>query len=111
MSRSAMIRARIDPKLKTQAEHIIKSLGLNASSVISLFYSQIKFQQGIPFEVRIPEKIKGSKVRDASIKALVKKCRAMTPDERLQAFFNHSYLVRQMNESGVRRRKKKKEGS
>ena len=105
MPKSAMIRARIDPKLKKQAEAVLKSLGLNASEAISIFYSQIRYKQGIPFEVKIPiKKAKYSQVSRTSRKALVKKAKLMTPEQRLEAFFNHSYLVGGINKSLPRER-------
>jgi len=106
MSKSAMIRARIDPKLKKQAEEVLKSLGLNASEAISLFYSQIRYKQGIPFELKIPAKTFYSKVSTASTNALLKKAKRMTSGQRLEAFFNHSSLVGQMNKSSSRKKTK-----
>ena len=47
--KSAMIRARIEPKAKNQAEEILKSLGLNPTEAISMFYYQIILKKGIPF--------------------------------------------------------------
>ena len=44
-----MIRARIEPKAKNQAEEILKSLGLNPTEAISMFYYQIILKKGIPF--------------------------------------------------------------
>ena len=48
-TKSAMIRARIEPKAKNQAEEILKSLGLNPTEAISMFYYQIILKKGIPF--------------------------------------------------------------
>lgn len=49
--KSAMIRARIEPKTKIKAEEILKNLGLNPTDAISIFYSQIIIKKGIPFTV------------------------------------------------------------
>jgi len=54
MSKSAMVRARIEPELKEGAEEILARLGLNASQAISLFYKQVELHQGLPFDVVIP---------------------------------------------------------
>jgi DNA-damage-inducible protein J len=54
MTKSAMIRARVDPKLKEDAENIFEALGLTATQAITLFYQQVKWQRGLPFSVRIP---------------------------------------------------------
>ncbi|HEU5117602.1 MAG TPA: type II toxin-antitoxin system RelB/DinJ family antitoxin [Isosphaeraceae bacterium] len=48
------IRARVDAKLKAQAEDVLEKLGLNASEAIRLFYRQIALRKGLPFEVALP---------------------------------------------------------
>jgi len=57
MSKSAMIRARIDPTLKDEVEAILQELGLSTSQAILLFYQQIRLTQGLPFEVRLPNEV------------------------------------------------------
>jgi DNA-damage-inducible protein J len=57
MSKTATIRARIEPGLKTEVEDILSQLGLTASETILLLYRQIKLRQGLPFEVAIPNKL------------------------------------------------------
>ncbi|WP_422135541.1 type II toxin-antitoxin system RelB/DinJ family antitoxin [Endozoicomonas sp. ALD040] len=54
MSKSAMIRARIEPDVKEHAEAIFRKLGLNATDAITLFYKQVGLCNGLPFDVRIP---------------------------------------------------------
>jgi DNA-damage-inducible protein J len=54
MTKSAMIRARVDPALKEEVEHVFAELGLSVTQAITLFYQQVKLMQGLPFEVRIP---------------------------------------------------------
>ncbi len=48
-----MIRARIEPKAKNEAEEILKGLGLNPTEAISMFYYQIILKRGIPFSVSL----------------------------------------------------------
>ena len=38
MTKSAMIRARVDPGLKEDAESVFAALGLSATQAITLFY-------------------------------------------------------------------------
>lgn len=57
MAKTAMIRARIEPDLKLQAESVIKKLGMTPTEAINLFYSQIKLRKGLPFDVKIPNKV------------------------------------------------------
>ena len=54
MSKTATVRARIEPSLKDEVEDILSHLGLTASEAISLLYRQIKLRQGLPFEVVVP---------------------------------------------------------
>ena len=56
MPKSDMIRARVEPRLKSDVESVFKQLGLSASQAIGLFYSQVKMHKGLPFQVRIPNK-------------------------------------------------------
>ena len=57
MSKTATIRARIEPELKTRVENIFEKLGLTTTEAINLFYKQVELQQGLPFEVKIPNSI------------------------------------------------------
>jgi DNA-damage-inducible protein J len=53
-TKTAQVRARIDPVVKEQAESILEELGLNPSAAISTFYSQIVLRRGLPFLVEVP---------------------------------------------------------
>ena len=57
MSKSAMIRARVDPNLKAEVEDVFEQLGLSATQAITLFYQQVKLNRGLPFDVRIPNTV------------------------------------------------------
>ncbi len=57
MSKTATIRARMEPNLKSEVEDILKRLGLSASETIQLLYRQIKLRRGLPFEVRLPNEL------------------------------------------------------
>jgi len=54
MAKSTAISARINPELKQNVEQIFHELGLSASQAITLFYRQVELQQGLPFEVKLP---------------------------------------------------------
>jgi DNA-damage-inducible protein J len=62
--KTAMIRARTEPNVKAQAEKILEMLGINSSEAINLFYSQIILRQGLPFEVKIPNRTTEKVFRD-----------------------------------------------
>ena len=57
MTKSAMIRARMDPNLKEEVERILQELGLSATQAITLFYQQVRLSKGLPFEVRLPNQV------------------------------------------------------
>lgn len=54
MSKTAMIRARMEPSLKEQAEQVLAKVGLSPTEAIRLFYRQVSLHGGLPFEVKIP---------------------------------------------------------
>jgi DNA-damage-inducible protein J len=54
MPKTEFIRARVDEHLKADTEVIFTRLGLSMTDAITLFLTQCKLQQGLPFEVRIP---------------------------------------------------------
>jgi DNA-damage-inducible protein J len=57
MSKTATIRARVEPNLKAEVEDILAKLGLNASDTIQLLYRQIKLRRGLPFPVEMPNSL------------------------------------------------------
>lgn len=57
MPKTAMIRARTEPKLKKEVESIFKELGLSSTEAINIFYKQVRLRKGIPFEIKIPNKV------------------------------------------------------
>lgn len=54
MSKSATVRARLEPGLKERAEEILKRIGLNTTQAITIFYRQIELTNGMPFDLVIP---------------------------------------------------------
>ena len=54
MAKTEMIRARVEPELKRQAEELFSSLGLSTTEAITLFYKQVTLHRGLPFSVRMP---------------------------------------------------------
>ena len=57
MSKAATVQARVDVKLKKQADIILHRIGLSASQAINALYAQIVLRKGIPFELRIPSDV------------------------------------------------------
>ena len=56
ITKTATVRARIEPNLKTDVESLFKKLGLSTTEAINLFYRQVKLRKGLPFSVVIPNK-------------------------------------------------------
>ncbi len=54
MSKEAVVSARVDPELKMNVEQIFRALGLTTTQAITLFFKQVEFWKGLPFEVKIP---------------------------------------------------------
>ena len=54
MTKSAMVRARIQPRLKLRAERVLDRLGLTPTEAITIFYRQVELRNGLPFDVVIP---------------------------------------------------------
>ncbi len=52
--RTAVVRARIEPDLKSQAESIFKAIGISHTDAIRLFYRQSILSKGIPFKLKSP---------------------------------------------------------
>ena len=50
----ATINARIEPRLKHDAETIFHKVGLSTAETIRVFYTQVCLNKGLPFEVKIP---------------------------------------------------------
>jgi DNA-damage-inducible protein J len=65
VAQSGMIRARISPDLKAEAEGILDQIGLSSSDAIRMFYKQITLRQGLPFAARIPNATTREALRDA----------------------------------------------
>ena len=64
MAKTETIRARVEAKLKADAEAVLDELGLTASDAIRLFYKQVALRRGLPFDVVIPNAATRKAMRD-----------------------------------------------
>lgn len=55
MANTSAVYARIDTGLKENAEGILAQLGISPSSAIQMLYSQIVLQNGLPFDLHLPQ--------------------------------------------------------
>ena len=53
-TKTRMIHARIDPKLKESAERVFSEIGISTTEAIRLFLKQVELYNGLPFPVSIP---------------------------------------------------------
>jgi DNA-damage-inducible protein J len=65
MAKSKMIRARVEPALKHDAEAVLGKLGMTPTEAITLFYKQVTLYRGLPFPVRIPNAATRKALREA----------------------------------------------
>lgn len=65
------VSARMNADLKKEAEIILDQVGISHSSAINALYSQIVLQQGLPFEIRIPQRTKKTDLSLSQIKQAV----------------------------------------
>jgi DNA-damage-inducible protein J len=82
MTKTAMVRARMEPALKNDAEEVLAEVGLSPTEAIRLFYRQVSLHKGLPFEVRVP---------NAETRAAMRQVRAR---KKLKSFKNTSDLMR-----------------
>ena len=54
MPKDATVRARVDGRVKTRAEKILRRVGVSTSDAVNLLLHQIILNDGLPFDVRIP---------------------------------------------------------
>ena len=75
MTKTANLYARIEPKLKTEAESILCGLGVPVSNAINMFYRQIVIHRGLPFAVQFPAPslVNAATLTDAQLDAEVRK--------------------------------------
>ncbi len=54
-SSTSVVNVNVDSNLKNQANAILNDLGLNMSTAINMFLTQIVKRDGLPFEVSNPK--------------------------------------------------------
>ena len=56
-TKTANVKARIQPNIKEQAEAILARLGIPVSVFIDMTYRQVIMRDGVPFSLDIPDKL------------------------------------------------------
>ena len=57
MAKTAVIQTRVTPEIKLRAQKILDELNITMSEAISVYLTQITLHRGIPFELKIPNRI------------------------------------------------------
>lgn len=65
MAKTAVIQTRVDPVVKHNAQLILKKLNISMSEAISMYLSQITLQNGIPFELKLPNDVTAKALKDS----------------------------------------------
>ncbi|HMY01489.1 MAG TPA: type II toxin-antitoxin system RelB/DinJ family antitoxin [Agitococcus sp.] len=55
--KAEIVRARIAPDIKHNAEQVLASLGMSMSDAIRIFVSQVAIRQSFPIELKTPNQI------------------------------------------------------
>ncbi len=55
MSKNTYINVRVESSTKHEVEEILDTLGMNMSTAIDIYLSQIKLKKGLPFQVKVPK--------------------------------------------------------
>lgn len=53
-TKTAFVRARIEPSVKKKAEAVLSQIGMSSSEAINVFYRRIASDKGIPFSLNVP---------------------------------------------------------
>jgi DNA-damage-inducible protein J len=65
INETSIVRARVAPKLKDDAELVLSSLGVSMSDAIRMYLTQITLRRGIPFSIEIPNTTTLDAMREA----------------------------------------------
>lgn len=53
-TKTAFVRARMEPSIKKKAEAVLSQIGISPSEAINVFYRRIVTDKGIPFSLNVP---------------------------------------------------------
>ena len=74
-SNSAIVRCRINPEVKVQAEEVLASIGMSTSDAVRLFLKQVAIRGEFPLELKVPNQktvnaFKEKNIESVSLQAL-----------------------------------------
>ena len=62
--KTAYIRTRVQPQIKKDADRVFNRLGISTSEAISVFLRQVSLQNGMPFDLKIPNEVTRAALRE-----------------------------------------------
>ncbi len=75
-TKTEMIHARIDTRLKKSAERVFSDLGISTAEAIRIFLTQVELHRGLPFRVSIPNEETLAAMAEANRPAALKRYRS-----------------------------------
>jgi addiction module RelB/DinJ family antitoxin len=54
MPKSSAMTIRVDPEIKSQADNVLRFLGMTTSEAVTIFLRQVILNNGIPFAIQAP---------------------------------------------------------
>lgn len=64
-TKTAKVNARIEPKLKKETEQVLGAIGLSTTDAIRVYFKQIVYRRGLPFDVRMPNRATRNAMKQA----------------------------------------------
>jgi DNA-damage-inducible protein J len=64
ITKTALVRARMEPSIKKKAERVLSQIGISPSEAINVFYRRIVSDKGIPFSLNVPNAETRKAIRD-----------------------------------------------
>lgn len=68
-----VVKSRIEPELKADAEAILEKLGLSVSDVIRLTFRQIVARRGLPFDLKIPNEETIAAIKESRMMSIMRR--------------------------------------
>jgi len=71
-TKTAFVRARIEPSIKKKAEMVLSKIGISSSEAINVFYRRIVADKGIPFSLNVPNAETRKAIKNARLRKNLK---------------------------------------
>lgn len=65
MTSDAVVRARIDGRVKDEAAHVLAKMGLTVSDAIRLMLMRVAAEKALPFPVKVPNAATAAAIEEA----------------------------------------------